>query len=633
MGATGRGRAGAVVGVLAGALLVAGAAAPDPVRAPSEPPLAASLGDAPGTVAVFPAPGTPAASPASQVTFRGVDAAALGPVTVRGSRSGPHDVDLLEHSDGDGVSVVPREPFAGGERVTVTTDLPVRGARDGGFGFTVAVPRPRPPLGVPPVRDLPADQPVRRYVSAPHLQPPVVEVTRPVTGAGPGLTAIGVKNGFGQKGPMLVDDDGEPVWFRPLTGVDARDVKVQRLDGRPVVTWWEGRQPVGFGYGEVVVVDAGYREVARFGMGNGYDPDSHEVLLTPEGTALLMAYEPVAMDLEHLGGPRDGVVLDNVVQEVDLATGAVLFEWHSLGTVGLAESYLDPAEPGPFDYAHINSIGVDDDGDLLVSARHTCAVYSVDRTTGSVEWRLGGRRSDFRLAEDAVFLKQHDARRSADGTLTLFDNGGTCGDVTREHSRGIALRLDEERGTAELVREHVHPDRVFAESQGSYQELADGDVLLGWGSVPRWTEMTPDGTVLLDAAIPDSLVVTTYRAYRAAWTAAPAEPPAAVLARAGDRPAVHVSWNGATEVAVWRVVTSAVGGGEEVARAGRTGFETVLPVPVPDAVAGGPDAPPLVVQALDDDGEVLGTAPVRAEPVLPGLPLGGPSPADRGADG
>ena len=612
-------RAGAVVGALAAALVLGGVAVPDP-DIPGEPSVAAPVDRASGTVSAFPVPGAPAASPRSQVSLRGVDEAGLGTVAIEGSVSGTHESDLLVHSDGGGVSVVPREPFEPGEQVTVTTDHDVRGADGGAFRFTVAVPRARPPLPVPPVRDLPDDAPVRRYVSAPGLEPPVVEVRRPAAGAAPGVTVIGAKNGFGQKGPLLLDHDGEPVWFRPLTGVDARDVRVQRLDGEPVLTWWEGRQPLGFGFGEIVAVDARYAEVARFNTGNGYDVDSHEVLLTDEGTALLIAYEPVAMDLSPVGGPRDGVVVDNVVQEVDVETGAVLLEWHSLGTVGLDESYLDAAEPGPFDYAHVNSVGVDDDGGLLVSARHTCAVYKLDRTTGSVEWRLGGRRSDFRLDDDAVFLKQHDARRSADGTLTLFDNGGTCGDVTRETSRGIALRLDEEEGTATLVREHAHPDELFAESQGSYQELRGGNVLLGWGSLPRWTELTAEGDVVLDATIPPSLVVTTYRAQRARWTATPAEPPSAVLARTptGEH-AVHASWNGATEVAAWRVLTSGPGPRGRLARSARTGFETVLTVPAD--VVDGPDAPGLVVEALDDGGAVLGTARVVGEAVLPGLAL------------
>lgn len=584
---------------------------------PPVPALAAPVSAASGTVSVFPAPGTPTASPATQLSFRGVDADGLGPVHVTGSRSGEHTGALLEHSDDEGVSFVPDEPFVEGEEVTVATQLAVRGSDQGRYRFTVAVLGDRPELKTPPVYEgeaAPTGDPqlalrhVREFASAPGLEPPQVEVTGPEAGTvgpddqrTPGVTVLGVKNGYGQKGPMLVDDAGEPVWFQPLDGVDARDVKVQSYRGEPVLTWWEGLVGTGFGYGEAVIVDSRYQEVARVRMGNGYDADLHEVLLTDDGTMLLMAYEPVRMDLSQLGGPRDGQVLDNVVQEVDIATGAVLFEWHGLGQVDLAESYQTLEEAGDrYDYLHLNSIDVDDDGDLLVSARHTCAVYSIDTETGGVEWRLGGRRSDFATGDDARFLMQHDARRTDDGAITLFDNGGTCGETRREVSRGIALDVDEQEMTATLVREHGHPDGIFSESQASYQQLPGGDVLLGWGSVERWTLMDADGRVLLDAAVPEDLVVTSYRAYRADWKGEPTTPPSAVVD--GDR--VHVSWNGATEVARWRVSDAS---GSELAAADRAGFETVVRLPAGDRTG------PLRVEALDVDGRTLGAT--TAEPV------------------
>lgn len=594
---------GAVLLAVAAVLGVVTLTAP---TAPAEPPLAAPIDPASGEISAFPAPGTATIAPEAQLSFRGVSAVGLGDIVVEGAESGEHDWSLLPHADGTGVSVVLTEPFEPGERVTVRTDLPVRGADDGTYTLTVAVPAPRPEMSEPPVSTVAdpheelAVEHVRTFASAPGLEPPVVVVTGPEAGsvdphddASPGLTVLGVKNGFGQKGPLLVDDAGEPVWFHPLTGVDARDVKVTTYRGEPVLAWWEGVQATGYGYGEAVLVDSGYTEVARVNM-VGYDADSHEVLVTADDTVLLMAYEPVAMDLTHVGGPRDGAVIDNVVQEIEPETGAVLFEWHGVGAVAVEETYLDELEPDePYDYLHTNSIDVDDDGDLLVSARHTCTVYSLDRTTAAVEWRLGGRRSDFAMAEDAVFLKQHDARRSADGTITLFDNGGTCGERTRESSRGLALEVDEEARTATVAREHPHPDTVFAESQASYEELPGGEVFLGWGSVERFSLLDAHGAVLLDGTIPEDLVVTSYRARRAAWTGEPTTDPSAVVAD-GE---VRVSWNGATDVRQWRVRDA---GGAELAAAPRAGFETAVALPDPAPTGA------LTVEALAADGTVLG---------------------------
>ncbi|MFC7404789.1 arylsulfotransferase family protein [Georgenia alba] len=609
----------AVAASATGALLVVGLLAYDSGDiSPPEPEPAAPIEAGSGDVSAFPMPGTRTISTQAELSFRG--ATDLGEVTVVGSSSGEHTGRLLAHSDGAGTSWVPDEQFDVGEEVTVRTDLDVRGADDGDYTLTVAEPGRRPELEEPPVTravtnaeegEVPAEL-VRHFRSEPDLQPPLVEVSGPEAGtttppaggadASPGLTAIGVKGGFGQKGPMLVDDAGEPVWFHPVDGTDARDVQVQTLHGEPVLTWWEGRQPIGYGYGHGVVVDQTYTEIARFDMASGYDADSHEILLTDSGTALMLAYEPVRMDTSHIGGWARGEVVDNVIQEIDLETGALLFEWHSVGQVALEESYLDESylDVGdePYDYFHLNSIDVDDDGDLLLSARHACAAYKIDRETGSLQWRLGGTDSDFTMGEGTTFLKQHDVRRTEDGTITLFDNGGTCGETTRERSRGIALRLDEAAMTAELAREVEHPDGLWSESQANYRELPGVGSHLGWGSLPRWSLLDPDGELLLDARMPEDLIVTSYRAQRVEWTGRPTTDPAAVLA--GD--AVHVSWNGATDVAAWRVVTSA---GAEVASAPRDGFET--------AVAVGSDVSPagLTVEALDAAGEVVGAAPVR----------------------
>ncbi len=580
---------------------------------PPEPPLSETIDPASGEVSVFAAPGTATVSSRAELSFRG--ATDVGDVNVTGEISGAHTGQLLEHSDGEGVSWVPDGVFVPGEEITVRTDLDVRGAENGEYTLTVAEPGERPDLEEPPVTravtngevdegQVPAEL-VRRFRSEPDLQPPVVETSGPAAGTAPadalpGLTAIGVKGGYGQKGPMLVDDAGSPVWFHPLDGVDARDVQVQSLRGEPVLTWWEGRQPVGYGYGEAVAVDQSYTEIARFDMASGYDADSHEVLLTDSGTALLLAYEPVRMDTSHIGGSPRGQVVDNVIQEIDLETGALLFEWHSVGQVGLEESYLEESHldgDEPYDYFHLNSIEVDTDGDLLISARHTCAVYSLDRQTGSLEWRLGGTDSDFVMGEGTTFLKQHDVRRAGDGTLTLFDNGGTCGEITRETSRGIALGVDEDAMTAELEREVTHPDELWSESQASYRGIPGVGAQLGWGSLPRWSLIGTDGQVLLDAQIPSDLIVTSYRAQRVDWTGTPATDPAAVLTSGR----LYVSWNGATEVASWRVLAN----GEEVATTPRAGFETTVDI------GEGVRATDLTVEALDADGAVIGTAPVR----------------------
>jgi hypothetical protein len=439
-----------------------------------------------------------------------------------------------------------------------------------------------------------------------------VEIVRAERGTSPGYVFLAPKREVEQAGPMIVDDEGELVWFRPLDTKGVTDFRAQRYDGRPVLTWWRGQSERGIGDGHFVILDDAYRQIATVSAGNGLAGDIHEFLLTEDDTALLLVYDRVPRDLSQLGGPADGEVWDNVVQEVDVATGRVLFEWHSLDHVALEESYAEvPAaergeEADAYDYFHVNSVEVDDDGDFIVSARNTHALYKLDRESGDVLWRLGGKESDYELGSGVRFAWQHDARRQPDGTLTLFDN--VAADEEAEGaSRALVLRLDDPARRATLVRSYEHPRGLLSTTQGNAQVLPDGHVFVGWGSQRWFTEFDEDGRVLLDGRFGGD-GADSYRAYRLEWTGRPAEPPAVVVERDGDGAYIaHVSWNGATEVARWQVLAGpdALHLAPVLERA-RDGFETELRVETDELV--------LQVRALSARGGVLGSSrPVRLD--------------------
>ncbi|TWH72219.1 arylsulfotransferase family protein [Modestobacter roseus] len=449
----------------------------------------------------------------------------------------------------------------------------------------------------------PSTGPAVEFVSRPDLVAPDLEVDQrgPARSPDGSLLFLGPKSeGAPLTGVLIVDDAGDPVWIHP-TESRAYDVRVQELDGEPVLTWWRGESPtVGLGAGEFVLVDESYSEIGTVTTGAPLEPgqaDIHEGRLTDRGTMLLAAYVKQEHDLTSVGGSEDGWVWDGVVQEVDVDTGEVLLHWSALEHVPLEETRSELPEDGgteeePFDWFHVNSVAEDADGSLLVSARNTWAVYDVDRATGEVAWTLGGEASDFALGDGVEFAWQHDAERQPDGTLTLFDNQSEP-DVGPT-SRGLRLALDEQAMTAAVVTEYLPPDPDrLAGSQGSFQQLPDGTVLIGWGSRPFYSEFADDGTLLTDVALGSG---DNYRAYRDRWTGRPETDPDAVLADGR----VHVSWNGATEVAAWRVVT---GEDEESAVAGdpvpRTGFETAVPLDGDPAY--------VAVEALDADGGVLGS--------------------------
>jgi hypothetical protein len=544
---------------------------------------------APATVAVFPSAGTPVASARTQVSFRGVPASGLGRVLVSGSRSGAHPGVLRPHSDGQGASFVPSRPFTPGERVTVRAGVRMVGARNGVLSFTLARTRRQRPHYTPDAGGNPGGS--QQFHSLPSLSPPTLQVTRRAPGAAPGDIFVAPKAGPGQDGPMITDGGGGLIWtHRVPAGTSAFDFRAQSYEGRPVLTWWEGKVARGEGFGRGVIVDNSYREIARVSAGNGYPADLHEFELTPQGTALMVAYEPVVWGR--------GVVVDAVVQEVDVKTGLVEFEWHSLGHVDPRESYLRAARGRAFDYFHVNSVQLEGDGNLLVSARNTHAVYEIDHVTGAVLWRLGGKRSTFRMGPGASFVAQHHARRSADGTVTIFDNAAPP--RTLAPSRAITLSLDMRRRIATLAHAYTHAPPVTADSQGSAQALPNGDVFVGWGgSSPYVSEYAANGQPLLDAHFVPS-GDDSYRAYKLQWTAQPAAPPDVAAARAGGTTTVYASWNGATEVASWQVLAGSTPDAlTPAASAPRSSFETAVALPAAQFVA---------VRALGASGEVLGTS-------------------------
>ncbi|HWS81429.1 MAG TPA: arylsulfotransferase family protein [Rubrobacter sp.] len=438
---------------------------------------------------------------------------------------------------------------------------------------------------------------VRTFRSRPDLSPPAIEIHERARGSAPGYIFIAAKKGAGQDGPMIVDDLGRPVWFSKDRY--ATDFKVQRYRGEPVLTWWQGEIVAGHGEGEYVIFDDSYREITRVQAGNGYRGDLHEFSITQQDTALLTLYVQTQADLSPIGGPKDGMVWEGIAQELDLETEEVLFEWRSLEHVGVEESYREPPqEPTtPLDYFHINSIDIDFDGNWLISAKGTSAVYKVDRQSGEILWRLGGKESDFQMGEGTRTVSQHDARRQQDGTITIFDNGAPP--QVHEQSRTIAVSLDMDEMSAALVREYTHPQKLIATSQGNAQVLPNGNVFVGWGSSPFFSEYTKDGKLHFDAEFPGS--AQSYRAFRFPWKGDPVEEPAvAVDTGPDDRVTLFASWNGATEVESWEALA---GPGpdqlEPVGTSPRHGFETTLTM----RTAG----PYVAVRAKSAAGQVLGT--------------------------
>lgn len=408
--------------------------------------------------------------------------------------------------------------------------------------------------------------------------------------------------GHGSNG-LIMDNEGHPVWMEP-TGAGVTDLRVQTYQGKPVLTYWSGQGIGGHGEGVGVVKDTSYKTIAQVSAANGLKADLHEFTLTPNGTALLTSYPTVQADLTSLGGPAKGYMYDCHLQEVDVATGNLLFDWKASDHVALDESYVKPSDDASangtsadkaFDPYHMNSVDLRPDG-FLVSFRHTHTIYQVGRS-GTVNWRLGGKKSDFTVAPEAVFAWQHDVRQRGAGVISMFDNHYKDG--TSGTSRGLLLAVDEAKRTATLKLQLARGGHR-GNAMGNVQFLDNGHYMVGWGSDPAVTEFAADGTPVFEAT---NIGGGSYRVYRSPWTAVPDTlPDVAVIQDNGSTMQAYASWNGATGVSSWRFLTGSTPTAlAEAVVVRRTGFETTAAVAT---------APHLAVQALDAKGKVLATSAV-----------------------
>lgn len=597
----------AIAGIAVATVLVTGVLR-TAAHSEASPPCLPSTLEHPATLAgtsvsVSPAPETDTASPYTQISFLGVPVTQIHEVSVVGSRSRYHSGRLHGYSQGDGASFAPDIPFQAGERVVVRA---VIGAGSAGkrVGFRFRVDTPYPTADVPEFPNPPAaPADYQGFHTLPGVQAPIMSVSVPDhdPAAGDILTTNGP--GPGQYGPLIYTPDGRLVWFERLSGGEAAEnLSEQTYEGQRVLTWWKGRVlSLGFGQGEDVVMNSHYQTVARIAGGNGLHADLHDFQIAPHDIAYITAYNPIRCNLKPIKGAPDGAIVDTAIQEIDMKTGLTRWEWHSLDHVGASESEVEvPADTTPWDYFHLNSIDPEPDGNILISARSTWAAYQLAGDTGKILWRLGGNRSSFKMESGTSMAWQHDGRVLPDGELSFFDNGSNP--PIHHQSRALLIRLDFKAREAHLASAFTHPSPpLLAASQGNVQTLSNQNTLVGYGTVPAISEYAKGGSLLFDAHQPFDMAF--YRAFRFPWSGQPSSPPAvlASLNNTGEETIVHASWNGATEVAWWRVLSGKQRGSLAVQTTIRaTGFENSTTLPEKQAF--------VAVRALDSAGKVLGTS-------------------------
>ena len=369
--------------------------------------------------------------------------------------------------------------------------------------------------------------------------------------------------------------------------------------------FFTGSQHQGFSRGHGIIMDKHYRTVKVIeAYGAGTSSDMHEFKMTPysDGTSVLMTvYQPRQYDLTthpkfNVKGGM-GWIAEGVFQEIDIETGRLLFEWRSLDHIDPGEVWTWPhstdtsgdgtTEWHPWDYFHLNSIDKNREGDYLLSARHSCAIYKISGKDGSIIWRMGGSKPDFEQT-NFIFSYQHHARwiseNDTHSVISFYDNGANGFNFSSQHSHGLIVEIDHMAKKATMLKKWGAPESsggVRAGSQGSMQILEDGNIHIGWGEKAFFSEHTPDGIPVMYGKLAKPISgVPSYRSGKYNWTGVPLTKPALwTFSKYGmGKMAFYVSWNGATEVRSWNFFTSESSSGPwtYVGNEEKIGFETLF---------------------------------------------------------
>jgi len=274
-------------------------------------------------------------------------------------------------------------------------------------------------------------------------------------------------------------------------------------------------------------MNSSFSVVDSFRTVGGYVTDGHDIQFTASGNVLLMSYDVDTVDMSVIvpGGNDSAAVTGLVLQELDAGKNLV-FQWRSWDHFAITDAVYRDLTAATVDYAHGNAFDIDTDGNILLSSRHMDEITKIDRSTGAIIWRWGGKNNQFTFINDTLrFSYQHDVRRIANGNITLFDNGNYH---VPSFSRAVEYALDEQAMTATLVWEFRDSMKISAPATGNVQRLPNGNTFISWGTAGIITEVRPDGTKAMEFLLPDSF--TTYRTFRYGNAPTAVSPPASVPA-------------------------------------------------------------------------------------------------------
>ncbi len=527
---------------------------------------------------ISPVPGSALHHPGTNIILRNGNLIAAATLkadhfSVTGAVSGFHAVSMILSDDGKTILLQPDVAFSYDEEVTVTVSDGLRttaGKKISGTTFTFRT----VPLYSEDLQQRIADSRKRifeeEFGSTTHVENGDTRDLSDWTGGLPPLTIWANNN----PAPGSVFFHNFDFAYQPTA-----HYCIMESDGDSVYGKFDQTKGIGFtinhnGYLTLFnsnlnrheMLDSNYKLIDKYYCGNGYVADVHEFLVMPNGHSYLLSYDPqiVDMTIYNPNYSPNAVVTGAVVQELD-ANRNVVFQWRSWDHFEITDATHIPYTTNDIDYVHANSIHLEADGtSFLLSCRHMDEVTKISFVTGEIIWRLGGFHNQFTFINDPLkFSYQHDARRTADGHLTLFDNGNYH---FPPKSAAKEYILDEVNKTATLVWKYERNLTGSSSAMGSMQRLPNGNTFICWGLVystvfPSITEVTPDGTVVWEMRLDPEFNDAIYRATKFVWTPCARPSPSGMQAINITSNSAKLKWQTATNADSYEIRYKAVGTG------------------------------------------------------------------------
>jgi hypothetical protein len=478
---------------------------------------------------VFPKPNSQFASTGTNIILRpgkNIDASSVSGrvvLSAAGAQSGSHTGRTVLSDDQKTIVFTPDRPFCDDERIVVSVPAGLRtvdGASvDGGtFEFrtsvtgrrSASVAAARMPSGSAGEENVVPQQSMMTVLDTMPADFPSITINT-LNDPAPGEIFMAPFIGAGIPASnanylTVLDNSGKPLAYKRI-GIGINPFPYMfKAEPNGLYSYIE-RTPAAT---SVKILDTLFNVIDTYPKGDPAAMSHADFHLLPNGHALVLYFDKKTIDMSRVvrGGNPAASVQGSLVQEFDLMKN-VVFQWSSFDYQPITDTYEDTLAAA-IDYSHANNVAVDNDGSILLSNRHLSEITKIDRNTGEIIWRLGGKRNEFTFLNEhqenapLYFSYQHHIQRLPNGNITFFDNGNQ---KSQHFSRAVEYKIDEVNKTVDLVWEYRHAPDIYASAQGCVQRLANGNTLIGWGDAgvdgnPSITEVHPDKSIAFELTLP-----------------------------------------------------------------------------------------------------------------------------------